>query len=116
MNNSNLDRLISQAAEAARQVTSPDAYEGVWKPLRQAAALPGSLETGLKMLGSNDPVIRATGCDLVGTCFNGSDAPHRPVADALVELAWPGSPQALEVTDPQAAAPTSCPWQTAPIM
>ncbi len=83
-----LPELIDEAVTASRLLRSADEYEAVWVPLRKAAeAGAAAIDTGLEMLGSGDPVIRATGCDLLGTVFNGSDEPRRAVAAALVELA-----------------------------
>lgn len=83
-----LAQLVDEAIAAARLVPSANEYEAVGEPLRKAAAAGArAVEMGLEMLGSDDPVVRATGCDLLGTAFNGSDEPARSVAAALVDLA-----------------------------
>jgi HEAT repeat protein len=80
--------LVDEAVAVARGASSPEDYEAVWVPLRRAAdASDAVIDVGLQMLGSDDPVIRATGCDLLATCFDGRDPGRHDVAGALVALA-----------------------------
>jgi HEAT repeat protein len=80
--------LVEQAVEVAREVTCPEEYESVWALLSQVA-LDGavSLRLGTNLLGSADPVARATGCDLLGVASDLHEAVREDAATAMLSLA-----------------------------
>lgn len=80
--------LVDQAVEAARTVTGPDEYEAVRALLaRVAPDTAVALELGAGLLGSADPVARATGCDLLGLASEQSEAIREEAARAVLSIA-----------------------------
>ena len=80
-----LARIVDDALAAARRLPSGEEY---WDLLGKTTGV-GSVaaDLALRMLRSNDSVVRATGCDLLGAACNGNGEPHRWAATALVDLA-----------------------------
>lgn len=88
MTDDELVRLVDAAVEISRRATNPDEYDGVWETLRSAADAGGrAVDLGLLMLGSEDPDVRGTGCDLLSQCFDGCQPDRTDVGPALVALA-----------------------------
>lgn len=80
--------LVGQALAAARVAEETDDWDEYGTLLWRAAADGlGSLPLGLELIGSDDPVERATGCDLLGHASDQNDAVRAETAAALVALA-----------------------------
>jgi len=80
-----LARIVDDALAAARRLPSGEEVLGpAWQD--DGGRLGGG-DLALGMLRSNDSVVRATGCDLLGAACNGNGEPHRWAATALVDLA-----------------------------
>jgi HEAT repeat protein len=80
--------LVGQALAAARVAEETDDWDEYGALLWRAAADgSGSLPLGLELIGSDDPVERATGCDLLGNASDQNEAVRVETATALVELA-----------------------------
>jgi hypothetical protein len=87
--------LVDEALAATRRDPSPEGYEAAWDRIRLAAASGSpAVELAAHLAESPDPVDRAIACDLLGAVCNGHDYTHRPVAEALVDIA-------KHETDPQ---------------
>jgi hypothetical protein len=77
--------LALSAARVADQTGDWDEYGTLlW---RAAADGAGSLPLGLELIGSDDPVERGTGCDLLGHASDRNEAVRAGAATALVALA-----------------------------
>jgi HEAT repeat protein len=81
-------RLLDEAIAASRAAETPDDYEGVWAPLQLVAESGADADTlALEMIGSDDPCVRATGCDLLGLLCERFEEPRTRATAALVALA-----------------------------
>ncbi|QMU70177.1 hypothetical protein [Streptacidiphilus sp. P02-A3a] len=80
--------LVERALAAARVAEETDDWDEYRRLLWRAAADgPGSLPLALELIGSPDPVDRATGCDLLGNTSDQNEAVRGRAAAALVGLA-----------------------------
>lgn len=80
--------LVGQARAAARVARETDDWDEYRALLwRVAADGVGTLPLGLELIGSTDPVERATGCDLLGDASDQNEAVRAETAAALVALA-----------------------------
>jgi hypothetical protein len=76
-----------RVVEVARDVTTSEDYEAVWRSLGQVAADGGAaLASGVELLGSPDPVARSVGCDLLGCASDLHESVRAEAASALLSL------------------------------
>jgi HEAT repeat protein len=79
--------LLERAVDAARHVSAQDDYDAVFAPLVEVADdAPEAIEAALARLGSDDAVIRATACDLVGLICERNEAPREGAVQPLLHL------------------------------
>ncbi|MFJ9028198.1 HEAT repeat domain-containing protein [Streptomyces sp. NPDC102274] len=80
--------LVERALTAARAAVGTDDSDEYGTLLWQAAADgAASLPLGLELIGSQDPTVRETGCDLLGHASDQNEAVRAETATALVALA-----------------------------
>ncbi|MFJ4185302.1 HEAT repeat domain-containing protein [Kitasatospora sp. NPDC089509] len=80
--------LVGQALAAACVAVETDDWDEYGTLLRRAAADgAASLPLGLELIGSDDPIERETGCDLLGRTSDQNEAVRARAATGLVALA-----------------------------
>jgi len=80
--------LVGRALAAAREAPETEDWEEYGRLLWRAAADgSGALAVGLELIGSDDPLERETGCDLVGDASYQHEAVREAALAALVALA-----------------------------
>ncbi len=101
---------MDEAVATSRTAETPDDYDRVWEPLRLVAS--GGADAAnlaLEMVGSGDPCVRATGCDLLGLVCDRFEEPRRRATAALVALAAEESDVDVQWSIARALGSTSAP-------
>ncbi len=79
--------LFEQAVDAARVVSADAQHDGVFAPLVTLADdAPEAIGAAFAWMASDDPLVRATACDLVGLICERNEAPRESALESLLGL------------------------------
>lgn len=88
MDEASARKLIERAVQLARPAGDEEEYEAVRELLREVAADgPVALRLGRALLDAPDPVVRATGCDLLSNASELHESVHQDVATTVLAIA-----------------------------